>query len=232
MCSLFNCRNRSTHSQNFLCWFVYYINRNFCSNTYCFMSRSNSKRQRFDKKPCSINVRRTNVAHICFVDMDTFPNFFAILNEQSNSASVIFKGNVFFIAFLSKQIASDVLQWNSFYSLFTNQRLEVRIHDGHTAENPFAAQESMLKEIAHWHNILKQTTTFTVLGGNHNNIFDSSFSYLKGSCRDFVYISIEKPWLDGWLDVLLQCFSQERRLETHKCIQRLSTKPMCNESLE
>ncbi|KNH06182.1 hypothetical protein XU18_2938 [Perkinsela sp. CCAP 1560/4] len=164
------------------------------------MSRALQNHSGTAKSNCKISVRRGGITHICFVDLDTCTDLFALCDEKRILASIGKDKRPFFFCFLSSQLAEHLLQRDSFYTLFTNHRLELRLHSEKLECKVYAAQEDLIKEVINQHSQLDSRIKFTILGGNHCKEFDTSFTFLSSKQRDFVCIDPGHIWTGIWID--------------------------------
>ena len=184
---------------------------------------SSTRRQRFHERPCEVTVRRGGVSQLCFVDMDTFPNFFAVCDEAQSSITKR-PMKTLYVCFLSAEIVPDVLQRESFYTLFSNQRVELKIHSGNTPEDPFTAQRLLLEHLSFWHKELPQKVKFTVLGGNHGKTFATVMRSLEDLHRDLAFVDMKQSWTDDWYAPLMQRVLEMGPVVSSDAIKQISTK--------
>ena len=113
---------------------------------------------------CVITVRRSGLRHVCFVDLDSLPDFFHDLNE--NLDSILREEKVFLFVYLCHRAPHAVLNSNSFYWLLRSQRVEMEMIPKPSGQDrPVLCVDALEEKVKQLHGTLDDSVFFTIVAG-------------------------------------------------------------------
>ena len=141
-----------------------------------------------------LTMVRSNVEHICFVDIDSVPSFFEKCDDKFNTARPLIPPGVFVWCFCSRvsDLSTVIGRHTSFYSLLMAQQVEV---DYTPATRPDASDIALAMCVGQLHADILLAIPFTIISS------ENAFSEVAPRLRDRDVIHV-RPTSHHWPEVL------------------------------
>ena len=141
-----------------------------------------------------LTMVRSNVEHICFVDIDSVPSFFEKCDDKFNTARRLIPPGVFVWCFCSRvsDLSTVIGRHTSFYSLLMAQQVEV---DYTPATRPDASDIALAMCVGQLHADILLAIPFTIISS------ENAFSEVAPRLRDRDVIHV-RPTSHHWPEVL------------------------------